>query len=76
MYADRKGWELTSIEADVRYDVDEDGHATFERTITVPAEVGPEQRQRLGEIAENTPVTRAVRNGTPIITTVSATTSR
>jgi putative redox protein len=67
MYAVRKGWDLTRIEVDVRYDVDEGG-ATFERTITVPNDLDPERRQRLAEIAERTPVTLALRNGTPIAT--------
>ena len=68
MYADRKGWELTRIDVDIRYDIDEDGNATFERTVAVPGDLDPEHRQRLTEIAERTPVTLALRNGTPIAT--------
>jgi putative redox protein len=67
MYAEHKGWELTRIEVDVRYDVKDDG-AVFDRTITVPSDLDPERRQRLAEIAERTPVTLALRNGTPIET--------
>ena len=69
MYAERKGWELTSIEADVRYDVADDGRSAIERTITVPADLPTEQRQRLAEVAERTPVTLAIKDGTPITTT-------
>ena len=69
MYAERHGWELTSIDVDARYDIDEDGRATIERTITVPAGLGGEQIDGLIRIAERTPVTRAVRDGTPISTT-------
>ncbi len=68
MYAERKGWTLTSIEVDVRYSVTEDDEASIERTITVPVEFPPDQRDRLAEIAERTPVTIAVRRGTPITT--------
>ena len=70
-YAERKGWELTTIEVDVRYDVDVDdgGGRSIERTITVPLGLTPEQRQRLADIAERTPVTLAIRGGTPITTT-------
>jgi putative redox protein len=68
MYADRKGWGLAHIEVDIRYDVDEAGNATIQRTVAVPANLDPAQRQRLAEIAERTPVTLAVRNGTPIET--------
>ena len=69
MYAERKSWELTAIGVDVRYDVHDDDGAAIERTITVPADLPAEQRDRLAEIAERTPVTLAVRAGTPIITT-------
>jgi putative redox protein len=68
MYAERKGWELTTIAVDVRYDV-ADGRRVIERTITLPASLTPEQRTRLAEIAERTPVTLAIRDGTPITTT-------
>jgi putative redox protein len=39
-------------------------------TITVPGPLGDDQRARLAEVAERTPVTRAVRAGTEIRTTV------
>ena len=44
--------------------------ASIDRTITLPADLSDEQRDRLAEIAERTPVTLAVRAGTPIATTV------
>ncbi|MDQ1535203.1 MAG: putative redox protein [Actinomycetota bacterium] len=68
-YGDRKGWAITTIEVDVRYDVDVDGRRLIERTITVPFGLSDEQRSRLAEIAERTPVTLAIRDGTPIATT-------
>ena len=72
MYAERKGWTLAAVEVDVRYDLTDDGQASIDRTITVPAELPAEQRDRLAEVAERTPVTRAVRAGTPITTTIAA----
>jgi putative redox protein len=69
MYAERHDWELEGVEVDARYDVDEEGHATIERTITVPADLGREELEGLTRIAERTPVTRAIRDGTPISTT-------
>ena len=69
MYAERKGWELALVDVDVRYDVDVDGRAVIERNITVPVDLAPEQRQRLADVAERTPVTLAIRAGTPIATT-------
>jgi len=68
MYATRKGWALTTLKVDVRYSVDDDGQRSIERTIAVPVEVTPEQRQRLADIAERTPVTLAIVAGTPITT--------
>lgn len=69
MYAAHKGWELASVEVDVRYDTDDGGGRAIERTITVPAELTPEQRERLADIADRTPVTLAIGAGTPITTT-------
>jgi putative redox protein len=69
MYAARKGWELATIEVEVRYDVDLDGRRVIERTITVPVGLSEEQRARLAEIAQRTPVTLAISDGTPIPTT-------
>ena len=71
MYAEHKGWDLVRIDVDVRYEI-EDGNAVFERTVTVPDDLDPERRQRLADIAERTPVTLALRNGTPITTQFSA----
>jgi putative redox protein len=68
MYAARKGWDLTSITVDVRYDIDESEQASIQRTITVPSLLTAEQRQRLADIATRTPVTLAIR--TPISTVV------
>ena len=70
MYAGRKGWELTQLEVDVRYDVADDGPASIKRTITLPAGLPAARRDRLAEIAERTPVTNALRAGTPISTTL------
>jgi putative redox protein len=68
MYADRHDWALASIDVGVRYDVDDEGRGAIERMITVPVDVTAEQRHRLADIAERTPVTLAVRAGTPINT--------
>jgi putative redox protein len=67
MYADRKGWTVETIEVDVRYDVDDDGNGSVARTITASTTTS-EQRDRLADIAERTPVTLAIRNGVPITT--------
>jgi putative redox protein len=69
MYAARKGWELASMDVDIRYNVDDDKRATIDRVITIPADLSTEHRERLVDIAERTPVTLALRTATPIATT-------
>jgi putative redox protein len=68
MYAARNGWELDGVDVDARYDIDDAGRATIERTITLPVDLAPEHRRRLADVAERTPVTLALRAGTPIAT--------
>ncbi len=70
MYAERKGWNFAAIEVEARYDLADDGSASIHRTITMPAELPADQHDRLADIAERTPVTKAVRAGTPITTTM------
>jgi putative redox protein len=70
MYAERKEWPLTGIEVDVRYSQTDDDPAAIDRTITVSGDLTESHITRLGEIAERTPVTLAVRAGTPIRTTL------
>ena len=69
MYAAHKGWELSKIDVDIRYDINDDGQATIKRTITVPADLPSDQRSALARTAERTPVTLAIQAGTPISTT-------
>src|SRR5437763_16278073 len=57
MYAQRKDWDLATVDVDVRYNVDEEGTASIDRTITLQGDLTGEQRDRLADIAERTPVT-------------------
>jgi putative redox protein len=68
MYAERKGWELGPVHVDVLMRRDQDVE-TIERTVKLAPTVTPEQRTRLAEIAEKTPVTKTLRRGTAIATT-------
>lgn len=69
MYAERKGWQPISVDVDVRYEIADDERSIM-RAITLPADLPADQRNRLAEVAERTPVTIAVRAGTRIDTTV------
>jgi putative redox protein len=70
MYAERKGWDLGTIQLELRMFKDADAKERIERTVRLgnPA-LTAEQRAKLAEIAEKTPVTRTLRGGVPIATT-------
>jgi len=69
MYAQRKGWELGAIEVDLEFFKEEDS-TRIGREITFAAPLTDEQRARLAEIAEKTPVTRVIREGSRIETVI------
>jgi putative redox protein len=69
-YAAHKNWPIEAMEVSVVYNVVDDGQAEIVRTITVSPELTDAQRARLADVAERTPVTKAIRAGTPISTTL------
>ena len=71
MYAERKGWPLTGVDVKLAYVVEDRNTRWIDRLVTVHG-VDDEQRAKLADIAEKTPVTKAVRAGTEIRTTVEA----
>jgi len=71
MYAERKNWPLAGIDVKLAYVVEDRNTRWIDRLITVQG-VDDDQRAKLAEIAEKTPVTKAVRAGTEIRTTVEA----
>jgi putative redox protein len=70
MYADRKSWPLAGVDVKLSYIVKDENTRWIDRSITVHG-VDDDQRAKLAEIADKTPVTRAVRAGTEIRTTVN-----
>ena len=72
LFAGRKGWHLAAIEVNVVYNLADDERTSIVRTITVPSELRDDQRARLADVAERTPVTMAIRTGTPITTSIRA----
>ena len=71
MYADRKGWTLGQVRVDARMFREAGGDGRrIERIIRCEAPLTDEQKRRLGEIADKTPVTRALVQGIPIATTL------
>ena len=65
MYADRKGWPLESVEVGLRL-LSKDG-LRVDRVLTI-AGLDDEQKARLADIAERTPVTLTLKGGLPIDT--------
>ncbi len=74
MYANRKGWALGEVKVRARLLRTGDGAdktERIERTIQVSGDLTEEQRHRLAEIASRTPVTRTLRAGLAIDTTLT-----
>jgi putative redox protein len=66
MYAQKKGWELGEFRAELALTLDEDGKVQIHRVLHSDQALSDEQWQRLLEIVEKTPVTRAMREGAQI----------
>ena len=68
MYADRKGWDLGEIHVALKHEKTADGADHIARELTFGASLSEEQRARLAEIAEKTPVTKTIKAGASIQT--------
>ncbi|MFT3823388.1 MAG: OsmC family protein [Chitinophagaceae bacterium] len=63
MYADRKGWALLDIKADVTFERDKaNNRSIFTRTIELIGDLDAEQRARLLDIANKCPIHQALTN--------------
>lgn len=65
MYADRKQWPLESLDVALRFRGGE--QQRIDRTLTITG-LDDDQRERLADIAERTPVTLTLKNGLVIDT--------
>lgn len=65
MYADRKEWPLESVEVGLRFSGGADPR--IDRTLTIVG-LDDDQKARLADIAERTPVTLTLKQGVPIAT--------
>jgi putative redox protein len=73
MYANRKGWALGAVSVRARLLRTGDGATKverIERSIKVGGELSDEQKGRLAEIADRTPVSRTISAGLSIDTTL------
>jgi putative redox protein len=70
MYAERKQWPVTAVQAEVHY-VREGAQQHIDRVLTIEGAVDDEQKKRMADIAERTPVTLTLKGGLPIKTSLS-----
>lgn len=70
MYAARKSWDLGEVKVDLRMFQSADADR-IERTLHLSSSLSDEQRARLLEIAEKTPVTKTLKRGATIVTTLA-----
>ena len=68
MYAERKQWNLGTIGVTLRLLKEGDGPVRVERKISVSEKTDAEQQAKLLEIADKTPVTKALAPGVSIQT--------
>ena len=74
MYADRKQWQLGTVDVRLRLVKEGDAPMHIERKIAVAQPMDGEQQAKLLEIADKTPVTKAIAPGVPIQTTFETST--
>jgi putative redox protein len=73
MYAKRKNWALRAVDVELQF-IREDKQARIDRQIGLHGDLSDEQRSRMMEIADKTPVTLTLRAGTPIHTQLHSST--
>ena len=74
MYAERKSWPLDRVHVHLAFRWEGEGAARtahIARSLRLDGSLGAEQRARCAEIAEKTPVTRALKAGIEIKTTLA-----
>jgi putative redox protein len=67
MYGDRKGWPLTGVDVQLQLERVGDRDQIIRR-IRLDGDLDDDQRARLLDIAERTPVTRVLKHGLTIHT--------
>jgi putative redox protein len=70
IYAERKEWSLQAVQVSAHLSQD-DGRHVITRTLGLEGDLNDEQRARLADIAERTPVTLLLKEGAKITTTLA-----
>ena len=71
MYAERKQWPVTAVRADIQFKRSEDKVESIDRVLHIEGSVDAEQKKRMAEIAERTPVTLTLKRSLEIRTTLA-----
>jgi putative redox protein len=71
MYAERKGLQLGHVTVKLEYSREKDSPSSIKREVSVSAQITEEQRARLADIIERTPVTLAIKQGVQMTSSVS-----
>jgi putative redox protein len=71
MYAERKQWPVTAVHADIHFMRGDDRVESIDRVLHIEGSVDAEQRKRMAEIAERTPVTLTLKRSLEIRTTLA-----
>lgn len=69
MYADHKGWPLKAVDVALHF-YREGDREIIDRVVTLDGDFTPEQRERLLQVTERTPVTKTLKQGLTIATTL------
>ena len=70
MYAERKQWPVTAVHVDATY-VREGDTQRIDRVLAIEGKIDDEQKKRMADIAERTPVTLTLKGGLEIKTRLS-----
>jgi putative redox protein len=71
MYAERKQWPVTAVHADIHFKRGDDKVESIDRVLHIEGDVDAEQKKRMAEIAERTPVTLTLKRSLEIHTTLA-----
>ena len=71
MYAERHEWDIGAVDVSLALHQG-DNDWRVERRVTLSAALTSEQREKLAEICEKTPVTLAVKSGVQVRTTLAS----
>jgi len=70
MYAERKQWPVTAVQADVTF-IREGDKQHIDRVLAIEGNLDDEQKKRMADIAERTPVTLTLKRSMEIRTTLA-----